>query len=162
MHQVDPLLVTRRRDFKRALTEQQRAERMAAAKRNLQRLAAEGDDFLERIAWIDEFAIWMVPKDTKERVYCDAHDEGVHMVVPMQSVKKADKVKLHILLAVNFRLGAFYMEYTTGTTPGPKGIRRLHNQHKGDYKVGDSSHVQPSELRCTMQQPLIAALNQSI
>ena len=34
MHQVDPGLVIRKRDYKRALSEQQRRDRMAAAKRN--------------------------------------------------------------------------------------------------------------------------------
>jgi hypothetical protein len=162
MHQVDKQLVARRRDWKRALSQQQRDERMKAARSNLQRLAAEGLTFLQRVAWIDEFSIWMVPKDPHQKVYCDAHDEGVHMVVPMQSVTKGDKVKLHIVLAVNFQLGAFYMEYTTGTTEINKAIRRLHIQHKEPYKVGGSSNVQPPELRITVQLSLIASLNQSI
>lgn len=160
MHQVDPGLVIRKRDYKRALSEQQRRDRMAAAKRNRDQYEAEGDDFLNRTVWADEFAIWMVPKNSHRGVYCDAHDKGVHAVVPMRAVAKGDKVKLHILLAVNCKLGACFMEFTTGTTDP---VKRLHVKPKRPYKVGGSgsSHVQPSELRCTLQQPSIAALNHS-
>jgi hypothetical protein len=66
--------------------------------------------------YLDEFAIWMVPKKVRKKVYCDAHDAGVHYVVPLQTVQKKDKVKLRILLAVTWRLGACFMEFMTGTT----------------------------------------------
>jgi hypothetical protein len=157
-HEEDPNLVMRCRDEKRALSAEQRADRMAAAKRNLDEYNKGKKKYLARIVWIDECAMWMVPKNTKRRVYCDAHDEGVHAVVPLQTVQKGDKVKVRVLLAVTHQFGACFMEFMTGTT----GLKRLDLQGKGPYKVGGSSHVQPSELRCTLQQPLIASLNQSM
>lgn len=158
MHEVDPNLVMRRRDMKRALSPEQRAERMAAAKRNLEQLEAEGPAYVRHITWVDEFAIWMVAKKGCRQVYCDAHDEGVHVVVPLETVQKGDKVKLRILLAVNWRLGACFMEFMTGTSD----IQRLHLQVKTPYKVSGSSHVQPCALSCTWQQPLTAAVDLSL
>ena len=71
MHEVDKSLVLRRRDFKRALSEEQRAERMACAKRNLAQYEAEDIAFVRRVVWIDEFGMWMVPKKSRKSVYCD-------------------------------------------------------------------------------------------
>jgi hypothetical protein len=66
MHEVDPNLVMRCRDMKRALSPEERDERRKAAKRNLEQYEREGSDFPRRIVYLDEFAIWMVPKNVRK------------------------------------------------------------------------------------------------
>jgi hypothetical protein len=155
MHEVDKTLCIRRRTFKRALSEEQRQARIMAAKQHLERYYKEGMEYVCSIIFTDEFSMWMVPTSASSAVYCDAHDQGVHVVVPLQTVRKAERVKLHILVSVNCILGAFYMEFTTGTTD----IHRIHFEPPVPYKVSGSTHDQPPWLRCTRQLPPMACRN---
>jgi hypothetical protein len=52
-------------------------------------------------------------------VYCDAHDQNVHAVLPckwMRKGKDEQKVKLHFVCAVNAVHGPIYCKFVTGTT----------------------------------------------
>lgn len=137
MYQVDKDLTTRRPDFKRPLSTDQKMERMLQASFNLYSLKADPEHFLKSICFIDEFAIWMVPGHQRGGVYCSAHDAGVHVVVPLPDIGPYKKIKMHILAAINWVLGAFWMEFTTGTTE----IQRIHGEPPQPYRVSASSHT---------------------
>lgn len=136
---VDPNLVRRRRDYKRALSRQQRSERVKAAKLNLAQHETHPDSFLKGLVFVDEFGLWVVPEKHNKKVYCDAHDEGVHQVVPWAGLGPHGPVKIHVLAAVNWELGACFMEFTTGTTQ----LKRIHLDEVEPYRVSDCSHHQP-------------------
>jgi hypothetical protein len=139
MKQADPTLVVRSRDLKRWLSPPEMKKRVEGALRNLETLKTEGDSWLHSIVFVDEFALWMVPAEESRRVYCDVRDMGVHDVVPIVGLKGNKKVKIHILAAVNWHLGAFFMEFTTGTTD----IERLHHEPAKPYKVSCCSSRHP-------------------
>lgn len=150
MHKVDMGLVRRTVHYKLAQDDETIQQRRETAAANLQRSIAE-PDFLRRIVWIDETTIWLVNnKHMKRRVWCDSQDWDTHHVVRCPMLKKGKPVKLHIMCAVNYVLGPFFLEFTTGT----KDIRRIWIDDK-DYLVGASKQVHPIADLSTLQ-PLAA------
>jgi hypothetical protein len=119
MKKADPNLVRRRIDLKMDLTKEQKAKRKSAAEK-LWRLFQGKPDMLSRVYFIDECKIWMSSLAACTiKVYCDAHDENVHAVLPckwMRNEKPSPDVKLHFVAAVNPVHGAVFLRFTTGTT----------------------------------------------
>jgi hypothetical protein len=136
MHKADPLLQRHRIHFMRALDEEAKHKRLTRARWFLSR-ANKDSTFLERIYFIDECAICFDHETRKGvHVYCDAFDKGYKYVIPYKKVKPNQKIKVHILVAVNAKTGATFLEYTTGTTE----ISRRYNNEPGSvtqrrYKV---------------------------
>ena len=136
MEKADPSLVRRTLWYKLHHTPGTIADRMRVSHSNLERAAAE-PDFLRRVVWIDEATIWLVNnRHCKRRVWCDAHDWDTHRVVKCPMMAKGKPVKVHIMCAVNYELGPFFIEFTTGT----HGIRRLHIEEKV-YRVSGTRQV---------------------
>jgi hypothetical protein len=139
MHKADPDLVQRTIYYKLQHTLDGMQQRMRVAAANLERAAAD-PNFLRRVVWIDEATIWLVNnKHYKRRVWCDAHDWDTHWVVRCPMLAKKKPVKAHIMCGVNYELGPFFIEFTTGTTK----IRRLHIEGK-DYRVSGTRQVYPA------------------
>jgi hypothetical protein len=136
MEKADPDLVRRTLWYKLHHTPGTIAQRMRVAHSNLERATAD-PDFLRRVVWIDEATIWLVNnRHCKRRVWCDAHDWDTHRVVKCPMMAKGKPVKVHIMCAVNYELGPFFIEFTTGTT----SIKRLHIQEKV-YMVSGTRQV---------------------
>jgi hypothetical protein len=131
---VDPSMARRVVHFKMAHTYQQRYARQQQAAANLQ--AAEADpNWLQRIVWVDECCIWLVPgNQISKKVWVDAHDKRVHAVIPCPLLGSSKPVKVRVIAAVNYHLGAFFLEFTTGTHGLTCGGHRLHILEKV-YKV---------------------------
>lgn len=119
MKWADPDLVRRRIDVKLDLTKIQKQRRKAAAAALWQKYQSD-PDMLQRIYFIDECKFWMSDlAGGSVKVYCDAHDENVHAVLPckwMRKGKDAEPVKLHFVCAVNAVHGPVYCKFVTGTT----------------------------------------------
>ena len=131
---VDPSMARRVVHFKMAHTYQQRYARQQQAAANLQAAAAD-PNWLRRIVWVDECCIWLVQgSQISKKVWAAAHDERVHAVIPCPLLGSTKPVKVRVIAAVNYHLGAFFMEFTTGTHGLTSGGHRLHIQEKV-YKV---------------------------
>jgi hypothetical protein len=116
MKSADPNLVRRRIDVKLDLTAEQKQKRKAAGEK-LWQMFQRDPGMLSRIYFIDECKIWMSKLAAGTvKVYCDAHDENVHSVLPCKWMRKYKDVKLHFVCAVNPVHGAVYCKFTTGTT----------------------------------------------
>lgn len=139
MQAVDSDLVIRTRDIKKWLNPDQEEARRKAAVSHLKVSQEQGDSELESTVFVDEFGVWMELGKGPTKVYCDRHDPHVHDVVPLIGLRPGKKIKIHILAAVNYHLGAFFMEFTTGTTD----IQRLHHDPPAAYKVGYCSTHHP-------------------
>jgi hypothetical protein len=138
MKKADPGLVRRTIYYKLHHTDGTMEERVRACRANLDRAAAD-PDFLRHIVWIDEATLWLVSsKHTSRRVWCDADDWDSHRVVRCPMLAKGKPVKVHIMCAVNYELGPFFIEFTTGT----KDIKRLHIEPKA-YKVSGWRQTHP-------------------
>lgn len=131
MHQVDRCLAMRTVEYKHQLTAQQQADRRYMASLILA-WCCFMPDLLLRVWWIDECSMWIVKSGTqRQKVYCDAHDQGVKMVLTSPHVGTHDKIKVHLLAAVNALLGPCFYEFTTGTTQ----IHRRMLTTRGPYLV---------------------------
>lgn len=137
MHQVDDGLVKRTMQYKVPHTNKQRYARIAASLALLQMFRAD-PNLHRRVVWVDQATIWIVDDShNTKRVWVDAHDKGVHYVINCPLMLKHKRIKVHILCGVNYELGAFFIQFTTGTT----GIQRLHNQPDKTYLVSGSNHA---------------------
>ena len=116
MQKADPNLVRRTLDVKMWLSESKKKARKAAAERLAERYRQD-PGMLDRVYFIDECKIWLsnVAKG-KVKVYCDAHDDKVHAVLPCKWMAKDKDVKLHFLCAVNPVHGPVFIKMTSGTT----------------------------------------------
>jgi hypothetical protein len=116
MQKADPNLVYRTLDVKMWLSEEQKKARKAAAQRLAEKYSQD-PGMLDRVYFVDECKIWLsnIAKG-KVKVYCDAHDERVHAVLPCKWMARDRDVKLHFLCAVNPVHGAVYIKMTSGTT----------------------------------------------
>jgi hypothetical protein len=141
MHKADPNLRRRRVHIMRGLDDDAKQKRITKAKLFLTRVRTN-TDFLDRIYFIDECAICFDHETRKGvHVYCDAFDKGYRMVIPYIKAKPNQKIKVHILVAVNAITGATFLEFTSGTTD----IKRRFNNDPGSatqrrYKVGVWPH----------------------
>lgn len=145
MKKADPSLVRRTLHYKLHHTPGTIANRIRVCKSNLERAAAD-PKFLKRVVWIDETTIWLVnTRHYRRRVWCDAGDWDARRVVKCPMLAKGKPVKVHVMCAVNYYLGPFFMEFTTGT----HGIKRLHIAEKA-YRVSGCRHVYPP-ADCTIR-----------
>jgi hypothetical protein len=136
MEAADPDLVQRTIYYKVHHSGIAIAQRMRVTAENMDRAAAD-PDFLRGVVWIDEATMWLVnDKHYKRKVWCSAKDWEHHLVVRCPMMAKKKPVKVHVLCAVNYELGPFFIEFTTGTT----GIKRLHIEDKV-YRVSGSRQV---------------------
>ena len=74
------------------------------------------------------------------KVYCDAHDERVHAVLPCKWMAKGRDVKLHFLCAVNPVHGPVLIKMTSGTTDNIDQAGNLN----APYHVSTAANVQGS------------------
>lgn len=149
MHEVDPQLTRRTVHWRRVLTEQQKMQRRVCAAYLFFRTVLN-PMLLYRTWFVDETTIWIIGTGTRsQRVYCDAHDNDVRMVLSTPHLDSHQRIKVHLFGAVNAVCGVF-CDFTTGTTD----IQRRHAMPNAPYKVGDhsSSHVYPCIL-CTCTMP---------
>jgi len=131
MHQLDPNLTMRTVHFRHMLTAEQKLARQVCAATMLFRWIMD-PSLLIRTYWIDETTLWIIKTGVHlQKVYCDAHDNGVHSVVSTPHLGTHQKIKIHILGVVNALTGFTFWEYTTGTTGN---YRRLQLEH-APYKV---------------------------
>lgn len=144
IHEVDDSLTSRYIDFKKELTADQMLRRQMVATTLLSNHNAHAD-YLKRIVWLDEAMIVFVPSHQfKIKVYCDKNDTEicVHVVHnPFEDASPKHKIKVRCLCAVNYHLGPFYLEWTTGTTD----IVRIRNGRQGTYKVGAFRGAAPTQ-----------------
>jgi len=141
MHKADPTLERHRIHFMRDLDSDAKDKRMKRAKWFLTQ-HNNITDFLDRMYFIDECAICFDHETRKGvHVYCDAFDKGYKYVIPYKKANPTQKIKVHILVAVNAVTGAAFLEFTTGTTE----ISRRYNKEPGSatekrYKVCAGVH----------------------
>lgn len=120
MHEVDPRLHWGRMDIKALLPEGHKATRLAYARDLLDRIAKD-PTFLNRVVWIDEVKIWFFGgKSTDVHVWCDAHDQGVHIVVGGCGAIGSPKLCVSLYAAVNAVLGLVAFQYSPSTTGFPQ------------------------------------------
>lgn len=116
LYKYDELLRVRRLHIKYELDlslKKQRRNRGASLLRRLER----EPDLLERILFVDECAIIFDHEISKgAHVYCDAHDKDYRFVIPFKKADPNKKIKVRIMAAVNYHTGAFFLEFTTGTS----------------------------------------------
>ena len=115
MHHVDPMPRRRTLHYKQELLAAQMAKRSLVAAQLWQSCTANPSQLLYTF-WADECSILFVNSDASLKVYCDAHDQNVSLVLPCKHVKSGHQIKVRLLGVVNALLGPFYMEFTTGTT----------------------------------------------
>lgn len=131
MHDVDENLVMRVAEFKHSLTADQQLARQACASQLLL-LWQQDNGVLLGTWWIDETSVWIISTaDRSHQVWCDAHDQGVKLVLSSPHVAAHQKIKVHLFAAVNAIKGAAFYEFTTGTTD----ITRIHLPQDKVYKV---------------------------
>ena len=115
MHQVDPDLSRRTLRYKLELTMAQLSNRSLTAA-ILWDKCSDNPEMLLYSFFADECSIMFVDSHASVKVYCDAHDANVSLVLPCKHVKKGQQIKVRLLGVVNAVTGPFYMEFTTGTT----------------------------------------------
>jgi hypothetical protein len=143
MHDADPDLVRRRITFKRALSKEEKAERVTRAKGLIERLAVE-PSLLQNMVFIDETSIVLQGGNHDSvAVWCDKHEVNFSDVCPIPVGHKSDPTKVHIIAAVSAHPafesshGLVYMEFTTGTSH----IKRKHNKRMdGSTRVDDYNY----------------------
>lgn len=119
------------------LNDEEQEKRQKRAKQFLNR-SRRDPNWLKDVYFVDECAITFDHEIRKGvRIYCDAHDKGYKYVIPCKKVDPNKKIKVHIFAAVNYREGACFLEFSTGTTD----IQRRFNKEPGQqrekrYKVG--------------------------
>lgn len=124
MYKYDPLLKTRRIHIKWALDDKLKDKRVKLAKKYIDKARKE-PTFLKNTYFVDECAICFDHETRKGvHVYCDAYDKGYKFVIPFAKAHPSQKIKVHIMLAVNYYTGASFYEFTTGTTD----IKRRENK----------------------------------
>lgn len=120
MHEVDKGLHWATLDIKGALSAEHTAARQKYAADLLARIAAD-PTLLDRFVWVDEVKIWLFGGNSKNvHVWCDAHDEGVHLVLPGCGKLGSRPVRVSMYVAVNAKLGLVGFQYTTPTTGFPE------------------------------------------
>ena len=146
MHEVDKGLHWGKLDIKGTLKEEHKSERKRYAADLLACINAD-PLFLDRFVWVDEVKIWLFGGSSSDVcVWCDAHDEGVHLVVPGCGKVGAKPTRVCMYTAVNAKLGLVGFQYTHPTTgfpdtwkqeayPGAPGAKYRADP---DYKVGTS------------------------
>jgi hypothetical protein len=143
MHAVDPGLHWGRVDVKAALTDAHKLTRLTYARKVLA-LIAQDPSFLDFVVWVDEVKIWLFSgKASDVHVWCDAHDQGVRLVVPGCGTVGGKPVIVALYAAVNAKLGLVGWQYTYPTTGFPdKWQQRAYGRIAGaaerrdtDYKV---------------------------
>jgi hypothetical protein len=153
LHQVCPELVQRTVEFKYQLTPERQQRRREVAAQLLLRFQ-DDPDFLDRVCWIDETTIWIINnKAHSQKVWADAHDEGVRGVCTTPHIAPHTGHKVHCIAVTNARLGAVACDMTTGTTD----IRRRTRGMKETYMVSGRNQlycccsklcVQPGSTAC--------------
>jgi hypothetical protein len=143
MHDADPDLVRRRITFKRALSKEEKAERVATAKGLIERHAGD-PSLLQNMIFIDETTIVLQGGNHEAvAVWCDKHDVNFNDVCPLPVGHKSEPTKVHIIAAVSAHPafestnGLVYVEFTTGTSH----IKRRHNKRMdGSTRVTDYNY----------------------
>jgi hypothetical protein len=144
MHAVDPRLHWGRMDVKVLLSKERMAERLVYAQR-LQALIAQDPAYLDMVIWIDEVKIWFFGgRSTDVHVWCDAHDQGVHMVVPGCGKLGGAPLCVGLYAAVNAVLGLVAVQYSPSTTGFPEDwpqkvygrLKDAKDRKDADYEVG--------------------------
>lgn len=120
----DSSLVWRRLDFKASFTPDDCKERQSCAREQLGMRAAD-PTLVRRIVHLDAGSLILCAKsDVSPKVLCDAHDEGVHSVLPHPSVPSGKPIKLRFYVAVCAVTGALCLVFYSGTT----GLKRTQVQ----------------------------------
>lgn len=151
MHAADPTLVRRRITFKRALSKEEKRQRVQSAKLLIDRVESN-PDILHNMVFIDETTIVLQGGGHEHvAVWCDKNDVSFNDVCPLPIGHKADPTKVHVIAAVSahpaFKAsnGLVYVDFTTGTSH----IRRRHNKRMDgsmpdpayNYQVGTAAGV---------------------
>ena len=143
MHAADPDLVRRRITFKRALSKEEKEERVKTAQELIQQYERD-PSFLQNMIFIDETSIVLQGGGHEHvAVWCDKHDVDFNDVCPLPIGHKQEPTKVHIIAAVSahpaFKAsnGLVYVDFTTGTSH----IHRRHNRRMdGSTRVPDYSY----------------------
>ena len=128
-------------------------ERQMAAAAALEEVEKD-PTYLQRVVFLDEAKIWLTKRTgARRKVWVDAHDQGVRHVLRAKKLPKGvAKLCLHFYVAVNAQLGAFFFQFTTGTTDITRDYMQLHLKlnipEDGEYRV---SHMAFTGLK--MMQP---------
>lgn len=153
LHQVDPLLTLRTVEFKYMLTEGQMLNRRSTAASLLNAWRIDPLCLLP-VWWFDETVMWIVDNENHtRRVWADAHDEGVRVVLSTPHIAAHRSIKVHLIAAVNALLGPVWCDFTTGTTdivrrtPGLNAPYKVGGQYQW-YPSGPQLCVQPSSSCC--------------
>ena len=151
MHAADPSLVRRRITFKRALSKEEKRQRVESAKLLIDE-CERNPNILHNMVFIDETTIVLQGGEHEHvAVWCDKHDVNFNDVCPLPIGHKADPTKVHIIAAVSshpaFKASnaLVYVDFTTGTSH----IRRRHNKRMDgstldpayNYQVGATAGV---------------------
>lgn len=90
MHQVDPMLSHHTLHYKQELTMQQMLKRLLVAAQLWQSCTNNTMQLLFTF-WADECSILFVSPHASLKVYCDAHDQNVSLVLPCKHLKKGQQ-----------------------------------------------------------------------
>lgn len=147
LHEVDSSLTLRRVEFKYKLTEGQMLNRRMTAWSLLNAWRANPDCLLD-VWWMDETSMWIIDNENPtKRVWADAHDEGVRVVLSTPHIAAHRSIKVHLIAAVNAVLGPVWCDFTTGTTD----IQRRTLGLNAPYKVGGQYQWYPSGPQLCVQ-----------
>ena len=143
MHAADPDLVRRRIAFKRALSKEEKEERVKTAQELIQQYERDSS-LLQNMIFIDETSIVLQGGGHEHvAVWCDKHDVDFNDVCPLPIGHKQEPTKVHIIAAVSahpaFKAsnGLVYVDFTTGTSH----IHRRHNKRMdGSTRVADYNY----------------------
>lgn len=132
----DPHLVWRRQDFKLEFTRKQLSERQRAAAKGLQ-MWSTIPDLASRLVYLDAGSVLLCNGDeAHSKVLCDAHDEGIHSVLPSRCVPKGQKITVRFYVAVCAKTGALCIYFYTGTTDQQHLYRGLRTPPANGFQVG--------------------------
>ncbi len=132
MKKYDPALARRSVYYKYGYSDELLSIRQMRGT-SLYKRATTDPTFLDRCYYIDECTIWLDNEIKKGvRIYCDAHDLGVHSVLHYDKLQEDKAIKVHFIAVVNAVHGAVYFEFTTGTDD----IERKHNLKPNDPAHG--------------------------
>lgn len=151
MHAADPDLVRRRITFKRALSKEEKEERVKTAQQLIQEYERD-PSFLQNMIFIDETSIVLQGGGHEHvAVWCDKHDVDFNDVCPLPIGHKQEPTKVHVIAAVSahpaFKAnnGLVYVDFTTGTSH----IHRRHNKRMdGSTRVPDYNYQVGVLLGC--------------
>jgi hypothetical protein len=141
IHNAMPSLGRRKLEYKKVLTPDNKAERMAVAQRHLARMKKH-PRILETVVWIDCASVWIGNlNDVGYMHWCDTTAVKDRMPLKSNLVEGGKHIKLNFIAAVNARGGLVWLDFVSGTTePVKRSAQHIKEFGAVAYEV---SHMLP-------------------